>query len=490
MGKLLIQNIHSAFLNAPDAVVARNIDIAIENTDITAVGPNLPAGGFEILDATACVVIPGLVNTHHHFYQTLTRTIPRMQNAGLFNWLTHHYRIWEGIDAESVYHGSLAAIAELLLTGCTLTTDHHYLFPDSAPGNLLDIQIQAAREMGIRFIATRGSMSLGKSKGGLPPDSLVQTESEIIRDSRRVIEKFHDPGPRSMQRIALAPCSPFSVSERLMTETRDLARSYGVRLHTHLAETRDEEKYCLKRFGCRPVKLMQNLGWLGPDVWFAHCVHLNPDEIELFGRTGTGVAHCPSSNMRLGSGVAPVAELLAAGAPVGLAVDGPASNDTSDMLGEIRQCLYLQRVFKGPAVMNVWQALTLATSGGARMLGFDDFGVLAPGYPADIALFRIDSVDYAGVHDPVAGLIFAGSSHRAHAVIVQGRIVVRNGRLANGRESSILENANRLGADLLRKASTRTGIDYLRHVSNDSAEGFTGAGPGLIQSDRTESPGP
>jgi 8-oxoguanine deaminase len=465
MARILLKNLKAAAVMKSNTPDSRDIDILIDNGIIKTIGKNIQADNCDLIDGSDCVALPGLVNTHHHFYQTLTRAIPRMQNTGLFQWLKNHYKIWEGIDEEMVYYGSLTAMGELLLTGCTLTTDHHYLFPESASKRLIDIQFQAAEELGIRFIATRGSMSVGESDGGLPPDSVIQTEKEILADSQRLIEAYHDPGPHPMKKIALAPCSPFSVSEKLMRDTADLARSYGVKIHTHLAETLDEEKYCIKRFGHRPVSLMQQWDWIGSDVWFAHCVHLNQSEIELFGETGTGVAHCPSSNMRLGSGIAPIRELVNAGAPVGLAVDGSASNDTSDILGEIRQCLLLQRVTKGAKAMKADTALSLATQGGAKLLGFEECGVLAAGHQADIALFNTKSLDFAGVHDPVAGLIFAGHSHRVDTVIIQGRIAVRHGRLVPDREDEIKENTDKLARLLLKKAEIKTGLNYLRDGS-------------------------
>ena len=303
MARVLLKNLKAVFTQIP-LKTEHPIDILLDDTSIAAIGNGLESEEVDVVDCSGCVAIPGLVNTHHHFYQTLTRAIPRMQNYELFSWLVDHYRVWEGLHEDAVYFGTLTAVAELLLTGCTLTTDHHYLFPQSSEPGLIDIQFEAAAKLGIRFLATRGSMSLSKKNGGLPPDSVVQTEEQILSDSRRVIEKFHDTSLRAMQRVALAPCSPFSVTNRLMNETRELAQSYNVRLHTHLAETLDEQNYCLKRFGCRPVDLMKRYQWIGDNVWFAHCVHLNEDEIKLFSDTGTGVAHCPSSNMRLGSGIA------------------------------------------------------------------------------------------------------------------------------------------------------------------------------------------
>ncbi len=457
---ILIKNLR-AVAQFSDYLKNTATEIRIRGNAIESIGSNLPSENAIVIDGKNCVALPGLVNTHHHFYQTLTRAIPRMQNVKLFPWLVDHYRVWEGIDEEAVYYGTLTAMSELLLTGCTLTTDHHYLFPRSASPQLIDIQFKAAQDLGMRFVATRGSMSYGESKGGLPPDSVVQDEKTILTDSQRLIETFHDSSEFAMQRVALAPCSPFSVSEASMVETARLARAYRVRLHTHLAETLDEEKFCLEKFGCRPVKLMERLQWIGPDVWFAHCVHLNRDEINLFAESGTGIAHCPSSNMRLGSGIAPIRALLDAGARVGLAVDGSASNDSSDMLGEARQALLLQRVAKGADALTAAETFQLATRYGAQILGFDRIGALEPGFAADIALFSLDDIGFAGIHDPIGGLLFAGHNHRVHTLIVNGNIVVKNGRLSNLDESRIATKTNEISANLLEKAAHRTGIDYL-----------------------------
>jgi 8-oxoguanine deaminase len=459
---ILVRGLDAIFGDLDHQWLGKNLCIHIRNGLIESVGENLEVPEADIIDASGCVAIPGLVNCHHHFYQILTRAIPRMQNAELFPWLIDHYRVWEGIDEESVFYSSLAAMSELALTGCTLTSDHHYLFPSSASRRLIDAQFKAASEIGIRFLATRGSMSLSKSMGGLPPDSVVQSEDEILKDSQRLIEDYHDASPGAARRIALAPCSPFSVTPELMIQTARLARAYGVRLHTHLAETRDEENYCIKKFGCRPVELMEKLEWIGNDVWFAHCVCLNQSEIELFARTGAGVAHCPSSNMRLASGVAPIKELLAKQSPVGLAVDGSASNDSSDMLGEVRQALLLQRVAKGAGALTPFEALSIATAGGAKILGFEQTGSIRPGYFADIAIFRTDGLAYAGVHDPIAGLVMAGFDHRAFCVMARGNIIVRNGRLQNLDEAVVAANARVHAARLLKSACERTGIDFFQ----------------------------
>ncbi|MGB3976131.1 MAG: 8-oxoguanine deaminase [bacterium] len=456
----IIKDLKAVYSTHDDSYSRGLTDIEIKGNRISRIGTGLSSPDAHIISAKNCVALPGLANTHHHFFQALTRAVPLMQNMPLFQWLTHHYPIWEGLTGEAVYWASLAVVGELLLTGCTLTTDHHYLFPRERSADLIGKEIRAAQTLGIRFVATRGSMSMGKSSGGLPPDSITQTEEQILSDSARLIETYHDPSRDSMQRIALAPCSPFSVSESLMLETAELARHHHVRLHTHLAETLDEQDYCLQRFGCRPVELMRKLGWLGEDVWFAHCVHLNDEEIRLFAETGSGVAHCPSSNMRLGSGIAPVAELIAAGAQVALAVDGSASNDSSDMLGELRQALLLQRVLKGPSAMSVKDTLTIASSNGYAMLGFPGEGLLSPGSLADIAIFAVDSIDYAGVHDPVAGLVMAGDRHRAKHVFVDGKLVVEDGRLCGMNETDITTSTQTVAEKLVQLAFEKTGKNY------------------------------
>ncbi len=458
--RLLIKNLENIYSPDVPTFPPDPLDILIDGTDIAEIGGNLKSEGARIVDGRGCVAIPGLVNTHHHFYQVLTRAIPRMQNSELFPWLVDHYRVWEGIDAECVYWSSLAAMCELILTGCTTTADHHYLFPVHTSPELIDAQFEAAGKAGLRFLATRGSMSVGKNKGGLPPDTVIQEETTILEDSLRVIDKYHDASPRAMRRIALAPCSPFSVSQDLMRQSACLARDKNVRLHTHLAETLDEEEYCLNQFNCRPVEFMEQLDWIGSDVWFAHCVHMNPREIDLFATTGTGVAHCPSSNMRLGSGIAPIRELLAAGAPVGLAVDGSASNDSSNMMSEVRQALFLQRVTKGARAMQVNQAIDIATQGGAHILGFEEMGVLGKGRPADIALFRVDGLDFAGVHDSIAGLLLTGNCSRADSVIINGNLIVEKARFLNLSIDEITRKTNQLAANLLRTAESRTGINY------------------------------
>ena len=393
------------------------------------------------------MAIPGLVNTHHHLYQTLTRAYAPAANAELFDWLRTLYPIWARLDEEAVHAATLAGMAELLLSGCTTTADHHYVFPRGR-ANLVDVQIDAARRIGMRFLATRGSMSVGRSQGGLPPDSVVQREERILSDSERLIAKYHDPASGAMLQIALAPCSPFSVSPELMRATAELAHRHGVRLHTHLAETRDEEAYCQERFGKRPLDLLEDVGWLGRDTWLAHGIFFNRREIGRLGRAGTGIAHCPTSNMRLGSGCAPVIALARAGCPVGLGVDGSASNDSSHMLAEARQALLLQRLQNGAAAITVLDALRMATVGGARCLGRDDIGSIEPGKRADLAMFDLRAAAYSGAGDPVSALLLCAPA-QAETVIVEGRVVVDGGSLQYVSHESILRRHRRASAKLV-----------------------------------------
>ncbi len=406
-----------------------------------------------VLDARGKVVLPGLVNTHHHLPQTLTRNVPAVQEAPLFRWLLELYEIWRGIDADAVDAAVRVGLGELLLTGCTTTTDHLYLFP-RGEDRLIDVEIAAARELGIRFQPTRGSMSRGRSQGGLPPDDVVQDEETILADSRRLIREYHDPKPGAMTRVALAPCSPFSVTDSLMRRTAELAREHGVRLHTHLAETRDEESYCLETYGCRPVEYLRRMGWLGRDVWLAHCVHLSPEEIALFGETGTGVAHCPSSNFRLGSGIAPVRAMLEAGVPVGLGVDGSASNDTSNLLAEARQALLAHRLGADPSRwITAEEVLWMATRGGARCLGRSDVGSLEPGKQADLILVDTRRLSYAGAgSDILAALVFSPWPEPVDTVMVNGRLVVEGGRLLGVDVPALVERADAIARGLLRRA--------------------------------------
>jgi cytosine/adenosine deaminase-related metal-dependent hydrolase len=393
----------------------------------------------EVIDASGCVVTPGLVNTHHHLYQSLTRALPGAIDVSLFGWLKRLYPIWAQYRPEDVFAATQLGLAELALSGCTMSSDHHYLFPD---GVRLDDSIHAAQGVGLRFHATRGAMSVGTSKGGLPPDSVVEDEGAILTDTIRVIDRFHDPREGAMLRVAVAPCSPFSVSTDLMREAALLARDKGVMLHTHLAEDADDVAFSLERFGCRPGQYAQDLGWTGPDVWHAHCVQLDPAEIDLFARTGTGVAHCPCSNCRLGSGIAPVRAMMDAGVPLGLGVDGSASSDSGHLLNEARQALLLQRVHLGADRFDPREALYLATRGGAQVLGRTDVGSLEAGMRADFAVWDMADVASTGAWDKVAGLILAPPGG-ARDVFVDGRAVVRGGELAQVRRAEVLANARR-----------------------------------------------
>ncbi|MGC8874404.1 MAG: 8-oxoguanine deaminase [Chloroflexia bacterium] len=425
---------------------------------IRALGPtaDLPHTADRAIDARGMVVLPGLVNTHHHLYQTLTRALPSVQDAELFDWLRRLYRVWGELNAEAVDVSTRLGIAELLLSGCTTTTDLYYVFPRGSDVSI-DVEIAAARDMGIRFHAGRGCMSRGQSSGGLPPDEVVQQEEEILADSERLIRRYHDPQPYAMLRIDLAPCSPFSVSPRAMEEMRDLGRRYGVRLHTHLAETLDEERYCLEVYGRRPLALMEALGWLGPDVWFAHAVHLDASEIGRLAETGTGVAHCPTSNMRLGSGIAPVVPMLRAGVPVGLAVDGSASNDSSHMLAEARSCLLLQRVRYGASALSVSQVLEMATLGGARVLGREEIGCLAVGKAADLIGIRRERLEHAGAqHDPVAALLLCSPVY-VDLSIVAGQVRVQEGAIVGLDLPALVRRHNALAAEMVARAEVRFG---------------------------------
>ena len=420
----------------------------IEDNQIVAVGSTeaLPSTADEVLDLTGHIVLPGLINTHHHMYQTLTRALPAAQDAELFGWLRALYPIWARLTPEMIAVSTKTAMAELLLSGCTTTSDHLYIFPN---GCRLDDSIEAALEMGMRFHASRGAMSVGESQGGLPPDSVVEAEDAILKDTQRLIETYHDPSRYAMLRIVVAPCSPFSVSRDLMRESARLARAYGVSLHTHLAENDNDVAYSRAQFGMTPAEYAEDLSWVGADVWHAHCVKRDDAGIALFGRTGTGVAHCPCSNMRLASGIAPVRTMRAHGVPVGLGVDGSASNDAGHLLNEARTAMLLQRVGHGPDAMTARQALELATIGGARVLGRDDIGALAPGMAADFVAFRLDQLAFAGgLHDPVAALVFCAPATVAYSVI-NGRVIVREGQLTTIDLGPLLETHNRLARALV-----------------------------------------
>jgi cytosine/adenosine deaminase-related metal-dependent hydrolase len=403
--------------------------VVIEGNRIAAVGSGpAPADGARI-DASGCLATPGLINCHHHLYQHATRGLA--QQATLFEWLVELYPIWARVDARVERAAARAGLAALLRSGCTTASDHHYVFPHGA-GDLLAVEVEAARELGIRFHPCRGAMDLGVSKGGLPPDSVVEDRDAIFEAYETALDEFHESEPGAMCRIALAPCSPFSVTRELMAETAAFARERGVRLHTHMAETVEEEAFCLEKFGVRPVEYLEELGWLGDDVWLAHCVHLSEREVVRFGETGTGVAHCPSSNSRLGAGIAPVVPLVRAGAPVGLGVDGAASNEAGELGGELRQALLVARLRGGPAALTAAESLELGTLHGARCLGWDDeLGTLEVGKLADVVLWRLDDLDRAGIDDPLASLVFAARP-LADTVIVNGSVVVERGELKTG----------------------------------------------------------
>lgn len=422
--------------------------VYIVDNEIRAVGgpADLPASADEVIDLAGHVVLPGLVNTHHHMFQSLTRAVPAAQDAELFAWLKTLYPIWARLTPEMIGVSTQTAMAELMLSGCTTTSDHLYLFPN---GSRLDDQIEAAATMGMRFHAARGSMSVGQSLGGLPPDALVEDEVAILRDTERVIGAYHDAARFSMRRIAVAPCSPFSVSRDLMRDAAALARAHGVMLHTHLAENEHDVAYSAERFGMSPADYAEDVNWLGPDVWHAHCVKLDEAGVARFGATHTGVAHCPCSNMRLASGIAPVGRLRAAGARLGLGVDGSASNDSGHLLGEARQAMLLARVGHGPAAMTARQALELATRGGAAVLGRDDIGHLAPGMAADVVAYDVRGIEFAGGrHDAVAMLLF-GAAQRVALSVINGRIVVQGGRLATLDLVPHLERHNQLARTLV-----------------------------------------
>jgi len=453
MSTLLIKNCYLATMDDARTEIPGG-GMFIRDGFIEKVGKteDLPATADEVYDFSGHVVMPGLVNTHHHFYQTLTRVIPPAQDANLFHWLKTLYPIWANLNPEDIYTSTQTALAELAFSGCTTSSDHLYLFPN---GSKLDDEILAGREIGLRLHASRGSMSLGESQGGLPPDSVTDTEETILKDSERVIQKFHDPNPGSMTQIVLAPCSPFSVTTELMKSSAELARKYKVHLHTHLAETEDEEQFCLEKFGYRPAEYMQAVDWIGNDVWFAHSIYINSAEIELFAKHQCGVAHCPTSNMRLASGIAPIRQYLEAGVNVGLGVDGAASNDGSHLLGEFRQAMLMARLKEGITgfslsndpnrkLMTARQALWLGTRGGAAVLGRQDIGSLEAGKCADFFAVNLNSLDLAGgaVHDPVSAIVF-GQPRNVDHTVVNGRFVIKYGILQTIDLEKLIEKHNK-----------------------------------------------
>ncbi|MGE4354612.1 MAG: 8-oxoguanine deaminase [Oscillospiraceae bacterium] len=451
MSRLFIRNAQAIVTCDQNDAVLENSGILIEDGRITYLGPENRRAE-EAIDATGCIIYPGLINTHHHLYQTFSRNLPQVQSLELFDWLISLYEIWKNLDLDVVYHSSLVGMGELLKTGCTTCFDHHYVFPQGRAEGLLDAQFSAAGDLGIRMYASRGSMSLSKKDGGLPPDSVVQTLDEILRDSQRAVEKYHDNSRFSMRMVALAPCSPFSVSEELLRQSAALARALGVRLHTHLCETKDEENFVLSRYGMRPLAYMASLGWVSRDVWYAHGIHFNDEELKLLARTGTGVAHCPISNMKLSSGVCRVPEMLKLGVPVGLAVDGSASNDGSNMLEEIRICYLLHRLHASGNAPTGYDILKMATVGSAKVLGRDDIGSLEVGKAGDLFMIDTRRLEMVGTQfDPKSLLGTVGWKDKASYTIVNGKVVVRQGRLTTVDEDAETHRANTLVKNYLSR---------------------------------------
>ncbi len=442
---IVIKNAQSVLTMDDERRELRAVDIHVKDGQIAAIGQGLRiTNTTDVVDGSSCIVTPGLVNTHHHLYQTLTRAVPGGQDALLFGWLQTLYPIWAKFSPEHMRISALVGLAELALSGCTMSSDHLYLFPN---GSRLDDTISAAQEIGLRFFPTRGAMSIGQSLGGLPPDSLVEREEDILNDCIRVVDQFHDPNPSAMVRVGIAPCSPFSVSRELMRDAALLARDKGVYLHTHLAENDEDVAYSLEKFGCRPGQYAEDLGWTGPDVWHAHCVKLDAEEQTLFAQTKTGIAHCPSSNCRLGSGIAPIRQMRDRGVPVGLGVDGSASNDAGNLILEARQAMLLQRVSKGADAMSAREALEIATRGGADILGRPECGRIAIGKRADIAIWDANCLENAGSWDPAA-LLLAGPTKVKH-LIVDGRMIVEDGQLLSVDLPRLIDHQRKLGEGLV-----------------------------------------
>ncbi|MEY8388809.1 8-oxoguanine deaminase [Oscillospiraceae bacterium 38-13] len=441
MSSLWIQNASAIVTCDPRDSVLEHTGILIQDGVITSID-QAPHDADQVLDAAGCIVYPGLINTHHHLYQTFSRNLPQVQNLELFDWLTALYEIWKHLDRDVLYYSSLTGLGELLKTGCTTCFDHHYVFPGGSSAALLDAQFAAAGDLGIRMYASRGSMDLSRKDGGLPPDSVVQTVDAILRDAREAVEAFHDPSFNSMRMVALAPCSPFSASQELYRQSALLARSLGVRLHTHLCETRDEEAYVLEKYGTRPLAYMERLGWTGRDVWYAHGIHFNSEELALLADTGTGVAHCPISNMKLSSGVCRIPEMLELGVPVGLAVDGSASNDGSNLLEELRAAYLLHRLHSSEKAPSGYELLKLAARGSARVLGREDIGSLEPGKAGDLFLLRRDRLELVGADlDVKSMLATVGHKGPVDCTVVRGRVVVREGRLTGVDEEAVVRKA-------------------------------------------------
>ncbi len=450
---LLVKNIHQLVTCDDADQVLQDVHMFVRDGVIESIGKELPEEeADEVIDASGMVMYPGLINTHHHLYQSFSRNLPEVQNLELFPWLKYLYEIWKNVDEDVIYYSALTALGELLKSGCTTCLDHLYVFPKDAEDHLLDAEFAAADALGIRLHATRGSMDLSVKDGGLPPDSVVQSVDEILKASEKAVAKFHDPSDYAMHQVALAPCSPFSVSGDLLKESAKLARHLGVRLHTHLAETKDEEAYTLEHYGMRPLEYMESLGWLGDDVWFAHGIHFNDEELKRLADTGTGVAHCPISNMKLSSGIARVPEMLELGVPVGLGVDGSASNDGSSLMEEMRVAYLLHRLNSSFEAPDGYQILKIATRGGAKLLGRDKLGQLAPGMAADFFLVDQGRLELVGAqYDVTSMLCTVGLQGAVDMTVVAGNIVVRDGKLTLVEEENVSEKANQVEQKYLNR---------------------------------------
>jgi cytosine/adenosine deaminase-related metal-dependent hydrolase len=466
MSTLLIKNARNIITMDPSRNRFPNGSMFVDGQEIKAIGQHIPYETADtVIDARGKIVYPGFINTHHHLYQTFTRNIPWAQDCELFDWLLTLYDIWRHMKPEDVYLSAIVGLGELLKTGCTTASDHFYCFPNAISGELIDEEIRAAQELGIRFYPTRGSMNLGRSAGGLPPDEVTQSMNVILKDTQRVIETYHDRSKFSMLRVGVAPCSPFSVSEELLRESAHLARSYGVRMHTHLAETVNEEKFCLEKLGLRPLEYMEKTGWVGNDVWFAHGIYFNDSEIQRLGACGCGVAHCPSSNMKLSSGTFPIRQMLKAGVNIGLGVDGSASNDSSNLMAEVRQAYLLHKLTSGVNGPTAEESMWLATVGSSRVLGWEDaIGSLEVGKAADFFLIDSRRLDFAGaLFDDGALPVVAGISQNVDMTIVGGKVVVKDGRLVHIDEERVAISAQVAAERMLQTASKHTGTDYRSH---------------------------
>jgi len=450
MSSIIIKNINEIITMDKQRKRLKNNDIFIKDNFIQKITPNIKGVADEVIDGSNYFLFPGLINTHHHFYQTLTRNIPQVQGVELFSWLKYLYPIWARLNPDAVYFSTQVAMGELLKTGCTTSSDQFYVFPENQNKNLLDEEFEAAREIGMRFHGSRGSMSLSEKDGGLPPDSVVQSEEVILKDSQRIIEKYHDSKPFAMQRVVLSPCSPFSVTETLMRESIILAREYRVQSHTHLAETKDENIFCNETFSLRPLDYMERVDWLGNDVWFAHCVWLNEDEIKRMSLSNTGVAHCPVSNQKLASGAAKIPLMLKNKVRVGLGVDGSASNDSSNMITEMRAAFLMHRLIHGISAMSAEETLSMATNGGRDVLNQPEIGSIEEGKAADMFLVNSKRLGFAGgLSDAVSALINSGDSQVVDMTIVNGRIVVRDGKLTHVNEELLIKKANQISLKMI-----------------------------------------